>query len=316
MSSPRVSVVVATFNRLAFLRRALESVFEQTFSDWNLIIADDGSGEETRAYLRSLRTPPRVDVIELAHSGNPGAVRNAALRKASGEYVAFLDSDDVWVPTKLERQLAALSASGRRWSYTGYTRIDASGRECVYPGTRQWVPYRGFIFDQLLMFEAEVSTPAVLVERRVLDEHGGFDEQQTVFEDYELWLRIALHHEIELVDEPLVQLRSHDQHYDCAGIPRASGRHRLLSRMHRYVTDPQARAAVQRLRAQVALELANVQCEGHRLAALGTLLSGSAYSWHQAQWWTAACRTALKAVVPRAVLAAYRRNRVPTVPTA
>jgi glycosyltransferase involved in cell wall biosynthesis len=315
MSAPCVSVVLPTFNRLEFLKCAVQSVTEQTYMDWNLIIADDGSNEHTRAYLRSLSNPSRITLIELAHSGNPAAVRNAALRAATGEYVAFLDSDDVWMPMKLERQVASLRVSGRRWGYTGYSRIDASGRVSQWPGTRQWVPYRGFIFDQLLMFEAEVSTPAVLVERRLLDEVGGFDEQQTVFEDYDLWLRLALRYEIDLIDQPLVQLRSHDQHYECDGIPRAAGRHRLLTRMHPYVRDPSACAAVQRLRADVALNLAHIQCESSRMSAAATVLSSARYSWRQGRWWKGAARVALKAAVPRSVLATYRRRRPPPVTT-
>ena len=315
MSTPCITVVLPTYNRLEFLQCALRSVLEQTFTDWSLIIADDGSNEQTLAYLRALSNPPRITLIELAHSGNPAAVRNAALRAATGEYIAFLDSDDVWMPSKLDRQLAALRASGLRWGYTGYNRIDATGRVRQWPGTRRWVAYRGFIFDPLLMFEAEVSTPAVLVERRVLEQVGVFDERQTVFEDYDLWLRIALQHEIDLIDEPLVELRSHDQHYECAGVPRAAGRHRLLTRMHPYVRDPLARVAVQKLRAEVALNLAAIQCEGDRLGAVATVLRSARYSWRQGRWWKGASRVALKAAVPRSVLAAYRRNRVPPVAT-
>ncbi|HYM28419.1 MAG TPA: glycosyltransferase family 2 protein, partial [Steroidobacteraceae bacterium] len=80
-----------TFDRLQFLPPAIGSVFAQTLTDWELIIADDGSGEDTRAYLRSL-TDPRVRVLWMAHSGRPGVMLNAALRAARGEYVAFLDS--------------------------------------------------------------------------------------------------------------------------------------------------------------------------------------------------------------------------------
>src|SRR5215831_394736 len=86
-----VSVVLPTFNRLQFLRAAVESVCAQTFTGWELLIADDGSGGETRGYLQSLAGDPRITVLYLAHSGRPSAARNAALRRARGEYVAFLD---------------------------------------------------------------------------------------------------------------------------------------------------------------------------------------------------------------------------------
>ena len=105
---PVVSVIVPTFNRLRFLRPAIESAFAQTFTDWELIIADDGSDLATRQYLQSLAKQPRVTVLWLAHTGRPSVVRNKALLGAVGEYVAFLDSDDLWAARKLERQLEAL----------------------------------------------------------------------------------------------------------------------------------------------------------------------------------------------------------------
>jgi glycosyltransferase involved in cell wall biosynthesis len=315
MTNPLISIVLPTFNRLEFLRFAVESVFAQTFTDWELIVADDGSGPETRRYLRSLHAPPRVRLIELEHSGNPGAVRNAAVRASSGEYIAFLDSDDVWMPTKLERQLEALRAQpARRWGYCGYIRIDETGVQRDYPGTRKWVPYRGAIFEELLAFEAEVSTPSVLVERRLVEELGGFDEQQWVYEDYDLWLRIALHHEIDLIDEPLIALRSHQQHYDCAD-RRLPSRYRQLAKMHRLVTEPRLRRVVARLRARIAVDLAGFQADFDRGAAVRTLVRGCMESWAQPHWWKGFLRVSLKVLTPRAVLSAYRRRTHPNRPS-
>src|SRR3954470_20897049 len=110
MSDGAVSIVVPTFNRLDYLRPALASVFAQTWNDWDLVIADDGSDDDVRAYLHDLELEqrPRVRVLSLPHRGNPAAVRNAALHVATGTYVAFLDSDDLWAPRKLELQLDAL----------------------------------------------------------------------------------------------------------------------------------------------------------------------------------------------------------------
>src|ERR1700754_463468 len=92
MGFPAVSVVLPTYNRPDYLREAMASVFAQTLDDWELIVADDGSDEETKAYLRGI-DDPRVTVLWLAHSGTPSMGRNAAIRQARGDYVAFLDSD-------------------------------------------------------------------------------------------------------------------------------------------------------------------------------------------------------------------------------
>ena len=92
---PAVSIIFPTYDRLRYLRPAIDSVLAQTFTDWELIIADDGSEEETRSYLRSLGDR-RMRTLWLPHSGNPARVRNAALRMTTGALVAFLDSDDLW----------------------------------------------------------------------------------------------------------------------------------------------------------------------------------------------------------------------------
>ena len=133
---PAVSILMPTFNRLEFVPPAIESVFAQSFTDWELIIADDGSGTDTRAYLQSL-THPRVRVLWMAHTGRPPVMLNAALRVARGEFVAFLDSDDVWLPRKLELQVASLRRQpARRWSCTAFALIDAAGRPLDSPPCR------------------------------------------------------------------------------------------------------------------------------------------------------------------------------------
>ena len=308
---PVVSVVIPAFNRLEYLRPAIESVFGQTLSDWELLIADDGSDEKTRAYLRTLESLPRVKIIWLAHTGNPGAVRNAALRETAGEYVAFLDSDDVWMPMKLELQIAALkSCVDRRWSYTGYVCIDETGGIRTYPGARPWIPHRGAILEQLLMNEVEVWTPAVVVERRLLSQIGGFDEKLTVFEDYDLWLRLACHSEIDLIDQPLIAVRSHDQHYCGGDIRMLASRHYSLDKMYRLMTDSRLRRAVDRLRAQSTLDLASLQGNTHRLAAARTLLSGFTHWWRLMDWWAGVFWMSLKLATPRGLHALYRRGRI------
>src|SRR5512140_1543143 len=120
---PLVSIVLPTFGRLHYLRLTVGCIQRQSFEDWELLVADDGSDAQTREYLHALGTESRVKVIWLEHTGVPAIVRNAALREARGEYVAFLDSDDLWKPQKLARQIRTLQARPEcQWSYTGFSQ--------------------------------------------------------------------------------------------------------------------------------------------------------------------------------------------------
>src|ERR1700733_11251308 len=104
---PVVSIILPTFNRQEYLVPAIESVLAQTFEQWELIIADDGSADATRRYLQSL-ADPRIEVMLLEHTGKPCVISNLAIRRARGQYIAFLDSDDLWLPEKLAAQLSSL----------------------------------------------------------------------------------------------------------------------------------------------------------------------------------------------------------------
>jgi glycosyltransferase involved in cell wall biosynthesis len=153
-------------------------VLAQTCADWGLIVADDGSSDETRSYLRELRSA-RVEVLWLPHTGNPSRARNAALAVARGTYVAFLDSDDLWAPRKLEQQLAALRASPHcRWSYTACDRIDGDGRLLATTLQPNITLRSGWIFGPLLALQTSVAMPTLVAERTLIEEAGAFDEDQ------------------------------------------------------------------------------------------------------------------------------------------
>lgn len=309
---PSVSVILPTFNRLNYLRSTIESVRTQTLPDWELIIADDGSEDETRAYLESVQSDRRIRLIWLPHSGNPAAVRNCAWRQARGEYLAFLDSDDEWLPTKLERQVASLRRSPfRRWSYTGYVIIDARGEpRADAAALRRW---QGPVLEPMLRHEVSIWTPAVVAERRLVEEAGGFDERLLVFEDYDLWLRLACRSDLDLIDEPLTRVRrEHDQHHSegSHGASMLASWHHSLGKLRREALPPGARVLVDRLYAQSGLSLASRLADTDRLAAARQLARDSAGSWDCPQWWAELPRLLLKLAAPRGLLGYYRRSRL------
>jgi glycosyltransferase involved in cell wall biosynthesis len=307
MSPPLVSVVVPTFNRLRYLREALDSVIAQTLDDWELVVADDGSDDDTRATLRAI-TDPRVQVIWLDHTGNPAAVRNAGIRAARGRYVAFLDSDDVWTSDKLEKQLSALRGSGRRWSYTGCSRTDQDGRLLT---VQPHVPtHAGWIVRSLLTFETLIAMATVVVERTLLEELGGFDEGQRFCEEVDLYIRLALRAEVDLVPEPLCALRAHDEHYSDDQIGTHESWLRLLAKVPALVPDPDLRLLCLRTRSRKAVTLIRLYLgSGDVHGAVYTLARVLPSVMSSPSWWLHIAKRLTRHVAPKPALAAWRRRR-------
>lgn len=207
--APLISIVLPTYDRQHYLAETIGSIFGQTLQDWELIIVDDGSGTQTRAYLETLQGLSKVRLIWLPHSGTPAVARNAGIRAARGDYIAFMDSDDVWLPHKLECQLASLmQRTDRGWSQTSFLFMDAAGNpERYMPAADGW------IFELLLSGETVIALPSVLISRSLLEELGGFNETRVTSEDYELWLRCALRSAVDAIPEPLTRVRRHQEHY-------------------------------------------------------------------------------------------------------
>ena len=308
--APAVSVILPTFNRSEYLREAVASVRAQSFDDWELVIADDGSGAEVRDYLCTLHDPPRVRVLMLEHTGNPPAVRNRALREASGEYVAFLDSDDVWLPEKLHRQLAALRArTDRAWNYTGFTLIDSSGVPLAGAEAKACPAIEGAFLEPLLRGEPLIMQSSVVVRRELLERLGGYDEELRVCGDYELWVRLAQHSEVGLIQTPLLLVRRNAERYfdDVTALAELD---RMLAKLQRSAGGAHLGALLRARRARVAAQLALAQARDNRkLGALGTLLSSAPRAWRFRPWWSGVVRATAHALFPTPLLGMVRRLR-------
>ena len=307
---PAVSIIVPVFNRPKFLRAAIGSVFEQSFVDWELLIADDGSGPETQDYLRTLEDGRRVKVLWLAHRGNPAAVRNAALREATGEYVAFLDSDDLWMPEKLQRQIASLRDHDRcHWGYTGFTLMDGAGNPLTETRPKPRPARAGPMLDQLVREQVLVVTPSVVVRRELIERMGGFNADLLVCEDYELWMRLASQSDVDYIDEPLVRVRRHGEHsFD--DITCLSNLRRALEIVRRSGVAPHLDEVLGKRRATISANLARGHAlRRHRLRVLTTLSSSARYSWRYRDWWAGAFAATARAFAPRSALHAVRLCR-------
>jgi glycosyltransferase involved in cell wall biosynthesis len=205
--TPAVSVIVPTFNRLALLRETMASVLDQTFGDLELIVVDDGSTDGTVEHVRAM-TDERVRLVELSHGGNVSRARGAGVAASRARWLCLLDSDDVWLPTKLERQIRETEAAGTRWSYTRYELMDAHGAPTPFR-TGASAAVSGWIAPALLADELAVTICAVMMDRSLVDEVGGFREQFPFRQDFDLVVRMALRVPVHAVDESLVRAREH-----------------------------------------------------------------------------------------------------------
>ena len=296
--SPTISIVVPTFDRLDYLRASLASVFAQTFEDWELLIADDGSGEATLAYLRSLRDP-RVALLELPHSGKPSVARNAAIRAARGEYVAFLDSDDRWLPRKLQAQVDSIRRHPQRgWGHTRYVLVDESGNPTEWARrTGGWSTPEGRILELLVTSQTVIALPSVLVRRSLLERAGGFDEELVMSEDYELWLRLATLSEIDAVNEPLTLVLRHRQH---SGNEITAFRDtvRVFDKMLLASGTGRLARVLRKERAEVSAGLARTYAaNGQAGNAMSTLAASFLDSWRYPKWWLRAFATTARVML-------------------
>ncbi|QJA05786.1 glycosyltransferase [Thermosulfurimonas marina] len=200
MKGPLVSVILPTFNRARFLGEALESVFSQTYRPLEVIVVDEASADETPWVVSRF---PVIYVRRPVRKG-PAAARNRGLRLCRGELVSFLDSDDLWLPEKVARQVAFLREHPEAVAVQPEEIWIKNGRR-VAPQRKHRKPH-GYFFHRAVKL-CLVSPSGVMLRRRVLEEIGFFDEEFPVCEDYELWLRLAARYPVYLLPEPLVLKR-------------------------------------------------------------------------------------------------------------
>lgn len=198
-----VSVVIPTFNRMGWIAEAAGSVLDQTHRDLELIVVDDGSTDDSVRRLEAATIDARARFVYQENRG-VSAARNRGIAEARGQWIAFLDSDDVWKPEKLARQM--------EWHRRHpHYRISCTDEEWIRRGRRVnprtlHQKYCGWILLES-MERCIVSPSSALVDRKVFEEAGLFDEALPVCEDYDLWLRVGLRYPIGYVPETLIVKR-------------------------------------------------------------------------------------------------------------
>lgn len=193
--TPLVSVVMPTHNMARFLGEALQSILCQTYPQLEVHVIDDGSTDNPREAIASLLEDRRVHFHTIPQSGQ-GKAKNVGIRASRGEFIAFLDADDLWVPDKLERQLPLFTRPEIGVVYSDFERVDVNGRPIE---TFRGPVHVGRITNQLLI-ENFVTGMASVVRRECFDAVGLFDEVIPMGIDYDLWLRISTKFEFEYLD--------------------------------------------------------------------------------------------------------------------
>jgi glycosyltransferase involved in cell wall biosynthesis len=205
--SPEVSVILPTYNRAAYLPAAVESVLSQSFRSLELIVVDDGSTDETLHVIKQF-SDERLIYLRQENRGRSFA-RNRAIGQARGRFIAFLDSDDEYLPGKLKLQVAFMREHPDvGMLYTSAVCIDKDGNPIPYAYSAS---VGGSIYCDVAFFvPVTVTLPTVIVRKEVLDVTGAFDLNMSRFEDTDLWRRIAKRYRVGALDIPTCRLRTHD----------------------------------------------------------------------------------------------------------
>ncbi|MEK6288255.1 MAG: glycosyltransferase [Acidobacteriota bacterium] len=201
---PEVSIVIPTYNSARYLVEAVKSVLAQTFRDFEVLVVDDGSTDETETLMRRYGTPVRYI---RQNNGGVAAARNRGIKESCGRYIAFLDADDTWYPDKLEQQLTALEKEkDRRFCYSAFTVVDS---DLVPLGVNHSNRDGSALEDLLTRGNVVGSICTVLCERSLFATAGGFDPALSQCADWDMWVRIAALTDFLYLDDTLVTYRQH-----------------------------------------------------------------------------------------------------------
>lgn len=232
--SPVVSVVISTHNRAHLLPRAISSVLSQTYRDFELIIVDDASTDNTAEVVAGFHDERIKYIRHDANKGGPAA-RNTGIHAARGQYIALLDDDDEWLPVKLERQVAKMREADDRVGLI-YSGAEVRGRGTV--PLRTYLPqYRGNVREILLMGSTVCGLHTVLARRRCFAEVGGFDESFTSCQDWDMWKRISERFDFDFVPDVLSITHAHEDQISTSFASLIPGRTRMVEKHWREFQD-------------------------------------------------------------------------------
>lgn len=224
---PEVSVIILTRNRPHLLKRAVQSVFDQTFQDFELIIVDDASNDETPDVINNFNDQRIKYLRNLENKGEAGS-RNEGLKAVQGEFVAFLDDDDEWLSQKIELQVNVLRKKNETLGlvYTGYYEFDLETKRII----REIIPKKKGDLSEEIFIGNWIGLSTVLVKNECFQDIGRFDESLASAPDYDMWIRMANKYEFDYIAMPLVKYGVHSQQLTMNYRKMILGREKLLEK--------------------------------------------------------------------------------------
>lgn len=198
--SDKVSIIMPTYNCAQYIAQSISSVLAQTWTDWELLITDDASSDDTAQVVAQFRDA-RIRYLQSEQNRGPAAARNRALQCAGGRWVAFLDSDDLWAPQKLERQIAFMEAQGAKFSCTAYTQMDADGSP-LHIGI---IPPARTDYNKCIRLSNPIGNSTVMYDQAALGKFRVPEIKKR--NDFALWLQILKHADCIGLNEFLCQYR-------------------------------------------------------------------------------------------------------------
>jgi len=208
INHPTVSVVIPTYNRAHLIGKAIQSVFNQSYQDFEIIIIDDGSTDNTEEIIKGYKDK-RINYIKHERNQGISAARNIGIKKARGEYIAFLDSDDEWLPEKLDKQIKVFQNEPPEvgvvcsWSFKINEKGNYIGKVCL-------PKKEGYMYKDLLSSN-NLSVPTLLIRKECFEKVGLFDNLLNGQEDWDMWIRIAKYYRFVLIKAPLAKRRIHSK---------------------------------------------------------------------------------------------------------
>jgi glycosyltransferase involved in cell wall biosynthesis len=210
---PTISVIIPTYNGMNCISDTLDSVLCQTYKDYEIIIVDDGSTDNTKDVIEKYveAYPAKVRYI-LQQNAGQGSARNRGIKESGGEYVAFLDHDDLWLPEKLEKQIELIDSlkDNNVVVFGDQYEFDENGVTSKSAFKEISKPHNGFVFEKLF-YQNFITSQTVLAKRGFFNKVGFFQEGITYVEDFDMWLRLAKHYEFHYVQDVIAGHRIHSK---------------------------------------------------------------------------------------------------------